>query len=655
MTRPKIIDDLLAEREREFLGRARKKYVDENGNGNSQTPAKEWEEPAAFYEHNLPTFPVHAFPEWLGGYTQDLAHETQTPIDLAAMQSLAACSAAVAGHVRIQARPGWVEPVNIYVVVTLPPGNRKSAVFAAVCEPLEELESELIESQREIIAEAASERRILEERQVRLEKEAARAEDPEERRVKRNEAVMVAQELAAFRVPAAPRLICSDVTPEALATLLAEQGGRICVLSPEGDLFEMLAGRYSNGAPNFDVILKGHCGDTLRVDRRGRAEHVNRPALSIGLCVQPDVIQGLVDKPGFRGRGLIGRFLYSLPASTLGNREIAPVPMSQVVRGKYVHAIKTLARLEPARTAAGDPAPRLLYLTAEADSLLKEFERELEPQLGGDGKLGAMSDWAGKLAGAIVRIAGILSLGEKVENLIPFPEWIDREVMQRAIDVGRYLIPHAQATYAEMGADPQIENAKKILRWIEKNGQLTFTKREAHQANKGKFKRVTDLEPALELLEQHGYIRPQLDESDRGPGRKPSQVFEVNSFLFTMSHNSHNPQNSAPTGNCEDIENCETGASENFSVFSATSEDGEGAAEQHEHELRYQPDPEVQSDDDTILPDEVHVPASTPNTIDAIAACIDAQRVPPGRPEPLLLLPLLDKMRNPQMKAGEGS
>jgi replicative DNA helicase len=520
-----------------------------------------WEAPSAFYEYDLLPFPVAALPEWLRQYVEGLACETQTPVDLSAMQVLAVCAGAIAGHIRIQARPGWVEPLNLYIVVTMNPGNRKSAVFAAACEPLEEIERELIDTMRDLIAEAASERRILEERRTRLEKEAARADDPTERRIKQNEATMVAQELAGQKVPVAPRLICADTTMEALASLLTDHDGRMCLFSPEGDLFEMVAGRYTNGAPNFDVILKGHCGDPLRVDRRGRSEHVAHPALTISLCVQPEVIQGLVDKPGFRGRGLIGRFLYSLPISTLGQREIGAKPLTPSVRESYKQSVKALGRLEPAQDANGGPAPRMLYLTADANSLLKQFEMELEPKLGDDGELGAMSDWAGKLAGAVLRISGILSLAEQVENLTPFPERVSREFMDRAISIGRYLIPHAKAAYAEMGADPQIENAKRLLRWIEKADQSSFTKREAHQNNKGRFKKVTDIEPALELLEAHGYIRARIDHADPRPGRKPSQIFDVNPILLSSSHNSHISHNSTLGRAAESSENCEMGGS----------------------------------------------------------------------------------------------
>jgi replicative DNA helicase len=47
--------------------------------------------------------------------------------------------------------------------------------------------------------------------------------------------------------------------------------GRIALLSPEGDVFDQMAGRYNQQVgPNLGVYLKGHAGDLLKVDRRGR-------------------------------------------------------------------------------------------------------------------------------------------------------------------------------------------------------------------------------------------------------------------------------------------------------------------------------------------------------------------------------------------------
>src|SRR5205807_2705546 len=116
---------------------------------------------------------------------------------------------------------------------------------------------------------------------------------------------------------------------------------------------------------------------------------------------------------------------------------------------------------------------------------LAAFEEELEPKLAEGGELGAMGDWAGKLAGAVVRIAGILHLAEHAHRIDPWPATVSAETIKRAVIIGHYLIPHARAAYAEMGADPKVDAAKYTLRWlareIEATGKMVFTKRDIHR------------------------------------------------------------------------------------------------------------------------------------------------------------------------------
>ena len=71
-------------------------------------------------------------------------------------------------------------------------------------------------------------------------------------------------------MPMPPQLIADDVTSEALGRLLYDHRERMAVFSAEGDLFEIMAGRYSDGSGNFAVYLKGHAGDMLKVNRVGR-------------------------------------------------------------------------------------------------------------------------------------------------------------------------------------------------------------------------------------------------------------------------------------------------------------------------------------------------------------------------------------------------
>ena len=64
-----------------------------------------------------------------------------------------------------------------------------------------------------------------------------------------------------IEVPPIPRLLADDITPEAAASLLAEQGGPLAIISAEGGIFDIIAGRYSSKAiPNMDLWLKAQLG-----------------------------------------------------------------------------------------------------------------------------------------------------------------------------------------------------------------------------------------------------------------------------------------------------------------------------------------------------------------------------------------------------------
>jgi hypothetical protein len=294
-------------------------------------------------------------------------------------------------------------------------------------------------------------------------------------------------------------------------------------------------------------IYKGHAGIDIRIDRIGR------PAITTGLAVQPDVLRGLANRPSFRGRGLLGRYLYSMPKDTLGTRKTKGTPVSRQVRDNYQHKIKSLLGLEP-KKVNGVPEPHTLTFDQDAQAVMEGFVGWIEPKLADGGELGDMTDWAGKLAGAVARIAGILHIFDRAGEEAPWEHQIDADVVKRAIKIGMYLIPHAKYAMAFMGSDPAVEDAKYILRWIERGTVKIFTKRDALEGTKARFGKVSELENALELLVAHGYIREDPNQPQhRGPGRKPSPRYEVNPIFKSQppSHNSHNDNLGGAGGDLE--------------------------------------------------------------------------------------------------------
>ena len=292
---------------------------------------------------SVEAFPVDTLPTLMAEYVEYEATATQTPPDLASMLVLAVIATVAAGTVQVEVRPGWIEPVNLYAAVALPPGARKSAVFHDVTRPLVDFDRSEVERMRPQILEDTTAKKVAERAREHAEAAAGKA-GPDQAQAALVEAQAAAMNAAKLTVAAQPRLLADDITPEALSTLLADTPyDRQTVLSPDGGLFQMMAGRYQNG-PNLDVYLKGHAGDEIRIDRKSRdPEFVRRPAVTLGLAIQPEVLRALDDRPGFRGRGLLARFLYSLPVNTVGTRTVCPRPMDPVLKGLYAARITAIA------------------------------------------------------------------------------------------------------------------------------------------------------------------------------------------------------------------------------------------------------------------------------------------------------------------------
>lgn len=438
--------------------------------------------------HTLPPFPVEVLPPVFQRFASELAESYQVPVDLPASMMLGVLAAVIAKHYSIAGGPDWIEPCNLFVGVAQPPASRKSAIVKEVVRPLEEIE-------RERLADF---------------KKTAADDDNKP----------------------APRLLADDISPERLATMLALHDGKMAVISAEGGIFETMGGRYSS-VPNFDVFLKGHAGDTLRVDRVNRApDLIEQPALTLALTFQPDVLKGLADKPGFRGRGLLGRFLYSVPHSLVGSRKIDSIPVNVSSRTQYINAVKTLFETGSRLFVESGYQERLLVLSQEAADVLRDYRMSNERDLGPSGKLEFVQDWGGKLIGHILRIAASLHLMEHYQS--PDMLEVSSETVYSAIRIGEYFKAHAIYAFDVMGASGNsVDAARRVLSWLRRESRQTFTLREAHQRHKGSYSKDV-IEEAVEVLIEHGYVMPELVPEHSGPGRKPSPSFMANPEIYSQ-------------------------------------------------------------------------------------------------------------------------
>lgn len=471
-----------------------------------------WEKPIPFDTIKTPDFPVDTLPAPVAAFVEALAESTQTPPEMAGILSLGVLATAFQSKCTVQITPDWSEPLCLYTVAVAPPGERKSAVISALTRPLHEYESERQDIEAEEIAQNEAERDLLEKSLQAAKTRAASGKG--DYNTQRQEVLELSSQLARFKEMNPYRLLVDDTTTEKLVDLMDKHGGSITVSSSEGGVFDIVAGRYDRTA-NLDVYLKGHSGDSLTVDRIGRKKNkIPNPRLSMILTVQPSVLYGLMDNATFKGRGLCGRFLYSMCKSKVGHRDITPAPVPEKVRFAYRDFVRQILSSENSGA---------VRLDQYADEIRIDYQRYVEGKLCGEWE--HMRDWGGKATGAMVRIAALLHLSS-----FPADTPISPETMAGATSIAEFLGVHAMAAYRMIGADEAQENAKYILKRLLSDGNEKLTRSELTRLCRGKFPKADDMDPALNELSERGYIR--RCENAVGYNNRKQVVYEINPLTW---------------------------------------------------------------------------------------------------------------------------
>jgi hypothetical protein len=501
------------------------------------TAPTEFEDPIPLVGNlvEVPPFPVDALPTAFARKITELAEATQTDPAMAATSVLSVLSACAGGHARIQIRHGWREPLCLYTATIASPGERKSAVQASMARPLHEAEAdlgmagELTRLEHQDALELAKKKvDLLNKDAVNAAAKAAGTDATDKDKKGAEQAAQAARDakkvMREIKVPVVPRLLADDITPEAAATLLADHGGRIAIISAEGGIFDTLAGRYARTV-NIDVFLKGHSGDPIRVDRQGRApQHIPSPALTMGLMVQPRIIETIAANRDFVGRGLLARFLYAQPVSKVGSRAIGAKPVDSLTDLDYGSAVKNLAG--DLAGWVGDPA--VLMLDPFAEVAVRRIEEAVEPTLAGDGELASpstLTEWGSKYVGAVVRIAGLLHLAEHGEAGHSTP--VSKDTVRAAERIGSYFKATAINVFTRM-ADPDVADAVYLLGRVTSLDADEVSERDVFTASsRPRFPTVATMKPALDRLVEHGYLISREQTKKAGSGRPPSPRYKV--------------------------------------------------------------------------------------------------------------------------------
>lgn len=473
-------------------------------------------------------YPLDVLPDWLRRHVVSVTEACQVPSELPFLLSLTGLSVASANKARVEVRPGYTEPAHLWTVAVLPPASRKSAVFNHMVRPLREWEEDRAREARPERKRMLDRKEVAEKRLEKAKRAASKAGDGKGAGELRQQMREAREQLEEMDVPSLPRLVASDVTSEELARLMANNNGRIAVLAPEGDIFRIMAGRYSDGL-NFDTYKRAWTGgEPIRDDRVGReGTHVPRPALTLGITIQPSVLDTLEAKESFRGEGLLGRFLYGMPDSGIGSRKTGTdvPPLDEEAAEAYRRNLRRLLKTDPkAVDSEGMYVPHTLPLADAAVDVWDAFTREVEEMLGTGGRLEHVRDWGGKLVGHSLRTAVLLHAAQRVgRGEAPWGGPVSGKAMRGGVQVGRAAVGHALRVFDRLEMEQDHQLARYVLRRLRDLDQGAPSVRDLHRACQGKaeLESVEDLRDVLSTLEAHNYIQVQEVRS-AGPGRSPS-------------------------------------------------------------------------------------------------------------------------------------
>lgn len=464
----------------------------------------------------LPSFPINSLPPSLRYMAKAAADNLQVAVDMTAVAGLAVAALCVQGKFIISPKPGWVEPLNLYASVIARPSDRKTPALSVMSRPLHNFEKEENDRRAPMVEQYRAKKAILEKRIAGLKDMAGKPAKKGEA-VDLDDITELQYQLSDLEREAVKplRLLADDTTPEALVSLMAANDGKMGIISDEGGIFDIIAGRYSSGKVNMDVFLKAYSGGYLRIDRMGRPSEVMHPALTMLLMVQPVVLEATMGNQDFAGRGFLARPLYSLPVSAVGHRTYDTPPIPQEIEAGYNDLIGSMLSVPELGEA------RIIHVSPEAHQEAKRFFEELEPRLADDlGDLDDLEGWAGKYHGQVMRIAGIIHCcihaGNAAQNLVSL------NTMRQAEAIGGYFLEHARAAFQIMGmADSkEVKDAKYILKRIRASGSYDTTKRLLFQQCDGRMHSMEEMEPGLKVLIDRGYIRVDKIKTGGRPTEK---------------------------------------------------------------------------------------------------------------------------------------
>ena len=467
-------------------------------------------------------FNYDLLPEPFAVYVQDCAERMGCPADFIAIPLVVAAGAVIGRKVGIYPKrhDNWFVIPNLWGATIGRPSSMKTPGASEGFKPIEDLTRKANQLHDNALQQFKTDKLVNE----MVLKEA----DTEARDLVKNKKIdqaksklSTAMAQADTTPPVRKRYTTSDPTVEALGELLIDNPRGVLVSRDElsGWLQNLnKEGRESDRA----FYLEGFNGNKpFTTDRisRGKHLHIDSVCISVFGTIQPNKVRPIVRdimKGGVGDDGLLPRFsliVYPDDAAEIGiDRKPNTTALEDLKR-----VFQRLDKLPELVNSDGGINPIEYRFDDAAQDLFDEWRRTLHTRLRENDMHPAIESHLGKytkLVPAVALIYELLYLESSQQTRL-----VSERSLLMALAFSEYLETHAQRIY-KLGLNSSVAVAEALLRKIKSGGiQDHFSVRFVHQRNWAMLGDHKEIESAVELLCDHGYLyaieRPPSNQGGR--------------------------------------------------------------------------------------------------------------------------------------------
>lgn len=407
-----------------------------------------------------PAFPVEHLPPIMREAVAALIEHVQAPPALCAHSIVSAAMLVTQALANVDIPPlGGPKPLSLLMLVVAVSGERKSACDSLALTAVAEHEAELRqEYETQAVAYKAA-RAAFEAEKKHIERDGKLS--PEERR----DRLMHLHEPEA---PLLPVIRATEPNLEGLLNLLSNGRASVGIFTSEGGQF---LGGHGMGEEARTRTITGISalwddGSAQRV-RAKEATFLSGRRVGISLAAQPKVASSLLTDELAKDQGFVGRFLVTMPDSTIGLRKIrASDPRGDRRLIEFHRQCRRLLGIPlPLRDGRrNEVQPVALTLSPEAWTVWQGLAQSIEDDCGADGKWLPVRSAALKLSENVARLAGILTVFESPATARKGGV-ISGETMAAAASIGLFYLTEALRLTGHSVLDPETRALNELAEW----------------------------------------------------------------------------------------------------------------------------------------------------------------------------------------------